>query len=54
MGQFTITDQPPLILHPFDLEESRDMINTFFEQYKGTLQPDRRLLFEQYHITDVA
>ena len=54
MGQFTITDQPPLILHPFNLEESRDMINTFFEQYKSTLQPDRRLLFEQYHITDVA
>jgi len=54
MGQFTITDQPPLILHPFDLEESKEMINTFFEQYKNTLQPDRRLLFEQYHITDVA
>lgn len=54
MGQFTITEQPPLILHPFNLEESRDMINTFFEQYKTTLQPDRRLLFEQYHITDVA
>jgi len=54
MGQFTITDQPPLILHPFDLEESKDMINTFFDQYKTTLQPDRRLLFEQYHITDVA
>ena len=54
MGQFTITDQPPLILHPFNLEESRDMIHTFFEQYKTTLQPDRRLLFDQYHITDVA
>src|SRR6185295_6148698 len=54
MGQFTINDQPPLILHPFDLEESKEMINTFFEQYKNTLQPDRRLLFEQYHITDVA
>ena len=54
MGQFTINDQPPLILHPFDLEESKEMINTFFEQYKNTLQPDRRLLFDQYHITDVA
>jgi uncharacterized protein (DUF2252 family) len=54
MGQFTINDQPPLILHPFDLEESKEMINTFFEQYKNTLQPDRRLLFEQYHVTDVA
>jgi uncharacterized protein (DUF2252 family) len=54
MGQFTINDQPPLILHPFNLEESMEMINTFFDQYKNTLQPDRRFLFEQYHITDVA
>jgi uncharacterized protein (DUF2252 family) len=54
MGKFTITDQPPLILHPFDLKESMDMINTFVEQYKSTLQPDRRLLLDQYHITDVA
>lgn len=54
MGQFTITDQPPLILHPFDLKDSMEMINTFFEHYKDTLQPDRRLLLDQYHITDVA
>ena len=54
MGQFTITEQPPLILHPFDLKESMDMINTFFENYKSTLQPDRRFLLDQYHITDVA
>jgi len=54
MGQFTITEQPPLILHPFDLKELMDMINTFFENYKSTLQPDRRFLLDQYHITDVA
>jgi len=54
MGQFTITEQPPLILHPFDLKESMDMINVFFENYKSTLQPDRRFLLDQYHITDVA
>jgi uncharacterized protein (DUF2252 family) len=54
MGKFSITDQPPLILHPFDLNESMDMINTFVDQYKATLQPDRRLLLDQYHITDVA
>ena len=54
MGQFTITEQPPLILHPFDLKESMDMINTFFENYKGTLQPDRKFLLDQYRITDVA
>jgi len=54
MGKFSITEQPPLILHPFNLEESMEMIKMFFEQYKGTMQPDRRLLFDQYHITDVA
>src|SRR6476660_885320 len=54
MGQFTITDQPPLILHPFDLEESKEMINTFLDQYKSTLQPDRKLLLNKYKITDVA
>jgi uncharacterized protein (DUF2252 family) len=54
MGKFSITEQPPLILHPFNLEESMDMIRMFFEQYKGTMQPDRRLLFDQYTITDAA
>jgi uncharacterized protein (DUF2252 family) len=54
MGKFSITDQPPLILHPFDLNESMEMIHTFFDQYKTTIQPDRKLLLDQYHITDVA
>ncbi|TMI86142.1 MAG: DUF2252 domain-containing protein [Bacteroidetes bacterium] len=54
MGKFSITEVPPLILHPFNLEESMEMIRMFFEQYKGTMQPDRRLLFDQYTITDVA
>ena len=54
MGKFSITEQPPLILHPFNLDESMGMLRMFFEQYRGTLQPDRRLLFDQYHITDVA
>ena len=54
MGKFSITDQPPLILHPFDLVESMEMINSFLDQYKTTLQPDRRHLLDQYHVTDVA
>ena len=54
MGKFSITDQPPLILHPFNVEESMDMLNVFFDEYKSTLQPDRRLLLDQYHVTDVA
>jgi uncharacterized protein (DUF2252 family) len=54
MGKFVITDEPPLILHPFDLEESMEMIKYFFDQYKNTLQPDRKFLFDQYRIADVA
>lgn len=54
MGKFVISDYPPLIIHPFDLDESMDLINQFMEQYKNTLQPDRKFLFEQYKITDVA
>jgi uncharacterized protein (DUF2252 family) len=54
MGQFNITEEPPLIMHPFNVKKSMDMIKAFLDQYKNTLQPDRKFLFEQYHITDVA
>jgi uncharacterized protein (DUF2252 family) len=54
MGQFNITEEPPLIMHPFDLKESMTMIETFLNEYKNTLQPDRKFLFEQYKVTDVA
>jgi uncharacterized protein (DUF2252 family) len=54
VGQFSITEVPPLILHPFNLDEQMDMINTFLNQYKNTLQPDRKALLEQYRVQDVA
>ena len=41
-------------MHPFNMKESMDMIETFLDQYKNTWQPDRRLLFEEYKVTDVA
>lgn len=46
--------QLPLIYHPFNLEESMGMINKFIDQYKNTLQPDRKLLLDQYRVIDVA
>lgn len=49
-----IADQAPLIYHPFDMKESKEMINQFMEKYKSTLQPDRKLLLDQYRIVDVA
>ena len=49
-----ISDKLPLIYHPFDMKESMEMINHFMQQYKSTLQPDRRLLLDQYKVVDVA
>ncbi|HEX4851371.1 MAG TPA: DUF2252 domain-containing protein, partial [Puia sp.] len=54
LGKFSITEQTPLIFHPFNVQESMDMINMFLSQYKDTLQPDRRILFDQYRVIDVA
>jgi len=49
-----ITEQPPLIYHPFDMKESKELIHHFMENYKSTLQPDRKLLVDQYKVIDVA
>ena len=49
-----ITDKLPLIYHPFDMKEAKEMINQFMDKYKNTLQPDRKLLLDQYRVVDVA
>jgi uncharacterized protein (DUF2252 family) len=54
LGQYQISDQPPLIEHPIDVAQSIDMINAFMDHYKATLQPDRKLLLDQYRVIDVA
>jgi uncharacterized protein (DUF2252 family) len=36
------------------MKESMDMMNVFMDQYKGTLQRDRKLLLDQYTVIDVA
>jgi uncharacterized protein (DUF2252 family) len=54
MGRYEISNQPPLIQHPVNVKESLDIINTFLRGYKRTLQPDRKWLFEQYKVIDVA
>ncbi|MCX6372536.1 MAG: DUF2252 family protein, partial [Actinobacteria bacterium] len=48
-----IVDQPPLVMH---LEILEDAANThsLFEQYKATLEDDRRELVERYQIADIA
>ncbi len=54
MGSFEITDQHPLIYHPLDTEKEKDNIQSFLNGYQRTLQEDRRFLFSQYHIVDIA
>ena len=54
LGNFEITDQPPLIYHPLDVKKHRDVISSFIDQYTQTLQDDRRWLFEKYTLIDVA
>ncbi|HMS65675.1 MAG TPA: DUF2252 domain-containing protein [Ignavibacteria bacterium] len=53
-GTNSISEYPPLVYHPYDLEKSKDMISFFIEGYKATLQPDKKFLFDQYKFVDVA
>ncbi|MBL7965084.1 MAG: DUF2252 domain-containing protein [Flavobacteriales bacterium] len=54
LGRFSIREERPLIYHPFDMKKDMDMIMRFLDEYKRTLQADRRYLFEQYRMVDVA
>jgi uncharacterized protein (DUF2252 family) len=54
LGKIEITDQTPLIYHPMDVEESMQRIIRFFDEYKQTMQRDRKQLVDNYHIVDVA
>jgi uncharacterized protein (DUF2252 family) len=54
LGRFEIREEKPLVYHPFDLKKDMDMILRFLDEYKRTLQTDRRHLFEQYRVVDVA
>lgn len=54
LGCFEIAEQRPLIYHPFNLKEARSAIESFIDKYAHTLAPDRKYLFEQFKIIDVA
>jgi uncharacterized protein (DUF2252 family) len=54
LGRFEIREEKPLVYHPFDLKKDMAMILRFMDEYKRTLQADRRLLFERYRVVDVA
>ncbi len=54
LGRFEIREEKPLVYHPFDLRKDMRMILRFMDEYKRTLQDDRRLLFERFKVVDVA
>jgi uncharacterized protein (DUF2252 family) len=61
-GRYRIVSQPPIVipLHELALvegmspDEVQAAIHQQFREYRGTLQPDRRLLLERFEIIDVA
>jgi len=52
-GKRRIVDQPPLIVHLEMLEDAKNT-HSLFEQYKATLEDDRRELLERFEIADIA
>jgi len=53
-GRTRIVDHPPLIYHPRSSETIRKGVTEMFHRYRETLPPERRILLDRYHITDVA
>jgi uncharacterized protein (DUF2252 family) len=54
-GKPGIADHHPLLFHPdpSELDMERD-VRPFFDNYRGTLSPDREALFDRFHVVDVA
>ncbi len=55
-GRIRISDAPPLIYHPDDvtLEELHAIAEEVLSLYRDTLSDDRRELFDQYRLVDIA
>lgn len=54
-GRPRIIDQPPLLYHPDPTRFNTPAhVQLFVENYRDSLPPDRRLLFDRYQFVDVA
>ena len=55
-GKFVIKDNPPLIYHDqtINLDSERDNILKAFDQYRMSIQDDRKVLFDRYWLADFA
>jgi len=49
-----IVDQPPLIFHADKRELNEKIALAFFKNYRDTLAPERRMLFDRYQLVDTA
>jgi uncharacterized protein (DUF2252 family) len=52
-GTRRIVDQPPLVMHMSELEDN-EATSGLFNQYKATLEDDRRELLERFEVVDIA
>jgi uncharacterized protein (DUF2252 family) len=54
-GKPSIADHPPLLFHPdpSELDLERD-VRPFFASYRETLLKDREVLFDRFHLMDIA
>jgi uncharacterized protein (DUF2252 family) len=53
-GERRIVDQPPLIGHYADTEDSVKLLDDLFRQYKSSLPEERRTLLDRYRFVDAA
>ena len=52
-SQIRLVDQPPLLFHPEERDWQR-RVRIVLEAYKSSLADERRVLFNRYHLQDVA
>jgi uncharacterized protein (DUF2252 family) len=52
-GERHIKEEPPLVT-PLCDRKTRDVVAGLFDEYAATLTPDRRLLFDRYHLVDLS
>jgi uncharacterized protein (DUF2252 family) len=49
-----IADRPPLVYHTAQNAKRLAEIRGLFRRYQQTLPPERRIIFDRYHVVDVA
>ncbi len=52
-GRHRLVDRPPVVFHVSD-GDSQERVRVVIEGYRKSLPDDRRVLFDRYHIEDVA